>query len=383
MYGMLAFCGTGEAKQARGENAPVRSARDLAVEAALAAMADAGITPRDVDGVITASPTADPHFMFSSVVTEALNIPARVNTALQNAGATPCMGVLYGARAIAAGEAHTVLVVESDSRGSRLKGDKVQALRATRPWVDDWEDPFGLMVPGKYALIAQRWMHRYGRSREDLAAVAVAARKHAQRQAGAPKKDPLTLEAVLASPPVASPLHVLDCCPVADWGGAVILTTLERARDMKKPPVRLLGGGEGHAAYHMHETDELPSDATRKSAEAAFGIAGVKPADIDTAQVFDAFTIAAIVAMEELGFCERGAGGQLFATGATQLDGSIPTNTTGGMMTWGNAHIIVLPEAIRQVRGEAGANQVKDAELAVAHGIGGPMSLSCTLVLGK
>jgi acetyl-CoA acetyltransferase len=133
----------------------------------------------------------------------------------------------------------------------------------------------------------------------------------------------------------------------------------------------------------MHETEELPSAATRKSAEAAFGIAGVRPSDIDTAQVFDAFSIAALVAMEEIGFCERGQGGALFAGGHTALEGSIPTNTSGGMMTWGNAHILVLPEAIRQVRGEAGVNQVSGVELALAHGIGGPMSLSCLLILGK
>jgi len=379
-YGKLAFVGTGEA--ALGGDR-VRTAQDLAVEASLAAMADAGLSPRDIDGVITASPSGDPHFVFSSLVTEALNIPARINTTLQSAGASPCMGVLYAARAIASGEAHTVLICESDSRAARFKGDKIQALRASRPWTDDWEDPYGLTVPGKYALIAQRWMHRHGGSAEDLAAVAVAARAHAARQATAPKRDPLSIEAVLASPMIASPLRVLDCCPVTDWGGAMILTTLERARDLRKPPVRLLGGGEGHAPYHIHENDELPSAATRQSAEAAFGIAGVKPSDIDTAQVFDAFTIAALVAMEELGFCAPGEGGRLFAEGHTALGGSIPTNTSGGMMTWGNAHIIVLPEAIRQVRGEAGVNQVPDVELALAHGIGGPMSLSCTLILGR
>lgn len=380
LYGTIAFAGVGEA--AIGPDR-VRTAQDLAVEAGLAAMADAGIGPRDVDGVITASPAGDPHFMFSSLVAEALNIPARINTAIQDAGASPCMGVLYAARAIAAGDAHTVLVCESDSRGARFKGDKIQAMRAARPWTDDYEDPFGLTVPGKYALIARRWMHRYGRGPEDLAAVAVAARAHAMRQPQAPRRDPLTVEAVLASAPIASPLHALDCCPVADWGGAVIVTTLERARDMRKPPVRLLGGGEGHGPYHLNENDELPPAAARQSAAAAFGIAGVTPADIDTAQVFDAFSIAALVAMEELGFCEPGEAGALFAGGHTALGGSIPTNTTGGMMTWGNAHIIVLPEAVRQVRGDAGINQVQGAKLALAHGIGGPMSLSCTLILGQ
>jgi len=380
MYGRIAFAGTGEAAYASSK---VRTAQDLAVEASLAALADAGLSPRDVDGVITASPTADPHFMFSALVAEALHIEPRISSSVQNAGASPCIGVLHAARAIASGEAHTVLVCESDSRAARFKGDKIQALRAARPWTDDYEDPFGLTVPGKYALIAQRWLHRSGGKPEHLAAVAVAARRHAMRQPNAPKRDPLTVETVLASPLIAAPLRVLDCCPVTDWGGAVIITSLERGRDMRKPPVRLLGGAEGHAPYHMHETDDLPSNATRKSAELAFARAGVKPADIDVAQVFDAFTIAALVAMEELGFCERGAGGALFANGHTALDGTIPTNTAGGMLTWGNAHVIVLPEAIRQVRGEAGVNQVEDAELALAHGIGGPMSVSCTLILGK
>jgi acetyl-CoA acetyltransferase len=379
-YGNIALAGVGEAAISTTQ---VRSAQELAVEAGLAAMADAGLTSRDIDGVITASPAGDPHFMFSTLVAEALNVRARVNMAVQAAGASPGMGVLYAARAIAAGDAHTVLVCESDSRGAKFKGDKIQAMRAARPWTDDWEDPFGLTVPGKYALIAQRWMHRHGRGREDLAAVAVAARAHAMRQPHAPRKEPLAMEKVLGSAPIAAPLHAFDCCPVADWGGAVLVTSVERARDMRQPVVRLLGAGEGHCAYHVADIDDLPPSATRQSAEAAFGIAGVKPGDIDTAQVFDAFTIAALIAMEELGFCEPGAAGSLFAGGHTALGGSIPTNTTGGMLTWGNAHVIVLPEAVRQVRGDAGVNQVAGAKLALAHGIGGPMSLAVTMILGR
>lgn len=380
MYGRIALAGVGEAAIS---STRVRTAQDLAVEAGLAAMADAGVTSREVDGVITASPAGDPHFMFSTLVAEALNIPARVNMAIQAAGASPGMGVLYAARAIAAGDASAVLVCESDSRGAKFKGDKIQAMRAARPWTDDWEDPFGLTVPGKYALVAQRWMHRTGGRPEDLAAVAVAARQHAMRQPDAPRKDPLTVDKVLGSAMIASPLHALDCCPVADWGGAVLVTSVERARDMRQPVVRLLGAGEGHTPYHLAEDDELPPAATRQSAQAAFGIAGVKPSDIDTAQVFDAFTVAALIAMEDLGFCEPGASGALFAEGHTALGGSIPTNTTGGMLTWGNAHVIVLPEAVRQVRGDAGVNQVAGARLALAHGIGGPMALAVTMILGQ
>jgi acetyl-CoA acetyltransferase len=380
MYRNIAFVGVGEASLSKSA---VRSALDLAVEASLAALADAGLTACDIDGVLTASPAGDPHFMFSALVVEALGIPARISTTLQSAGASPSIALLYAARAILSGACHTVLVCESDSRGARFKGDKIQAMRAARPWTDDYEDPVGLTVPGKYALIAQRHMHRFGTRPEDLAAVAVAARAHAQRQAGAPKRDPLTVEAVLASPLVADPLRALDCCPVLDWGGAVIVTTSERARNMRKPPVLLLGAGEGHGPYHPHEMAELPSPATRVSGEAAFAMAGVRPQDIDVAEVFDAFTIAALVAMEELGFCGPGDGGTLFASGATALDGKIPVNTTGGMLTWGNAHIIVVPEAVRQVRGEAGVNQIPNVELAVAQGIGGPMAVSCTLVLGK
>jgi acetyl-CoA acetyltransferase len=380
MHRKIALVGVGEAAVSK---TAVRSALDLAVEASQAALVDAGLTPLDVDGVLTASPAGDPHFMFSSLLVEALGIPARINTALQSAGASPCIALLYAARAIMSGACHTVLVCESDSRGARFKGDKIQAMRAARPWTDDYEDPVGLTVPGKYALIARRYMHRFGIRPEHLAAVAVAARTHAQRQAHAPKRDPLSIEAVLASPLVAEPLRTLDCCPVLDWGGAVIITTAERARDMRKLPVLLLGAGEGHGPYHPHEMPELPSPATRLSGQAAFAMAGVTPQDIDVAEVFDAFTIAALIEMEELGFCEPGQAGTLFASGATAVGGSIPVNTTGGMLTWGNAHILVLPEAVRQVRGEAGVNQVANVELALAQGIGGPMASSCTIVFGK
>ena len=165
IYSSLAIAGVGEADLFVDR---VRSAKDLAVEAALKAMDDAGIRSHDIDGVITASPAADPHFVFSSLVGEALNINARLSTALQNAGASPMLGVMYAARAIASGEAHTVLVCESDSRGAKFKGDKIQAMRAARPWSDDFEDPFGLTVPAKYALLAQAWMHRYGAKRISL-----------------------------------------------------------------------------------------------------------------------------------------------------------------------------------------------------------------------
>ena len=191
IYSSLAIAGVGEADLFVDR---VRSAKDLAVEAALKAMDDAGIRSHDIDGVITASPAADPHFVFSSLVGEALNINARLSTALQNAGASPMLGVMYAARAIASGEAHTVLVCESDSRGAKFKGDKIQAMRAARPWSDDFEDPFGLTVPAKYALLAQAWMHRYGAKPQDLAGVAVAAREHGRRQPNALKKEPLALK---------------------------------------------------------------------------------------------------------------------------------------------------------------------------------------------
>jgi acetyl-CoA acetyltransferase len=380
IYTSIAIAGVGEADLFVNR---VRSAKDLAVEASLNAMRDAGITSKDIDGVITASPSADPHFVFSSLDYEALSINARVTTALQNAGASPLLGVMYAARVIASGEAHTVLVCESDSRGAKFKGDKIQAMRAARPWSDDFEDPYGLTVPAKYALIAQAWMHRYGAKPEDLASVAVAAREHGRRQPLAIKKEALTIEGVLNSPMIASPLHALDCCPVSDWGGAVLVTSLERARDMKKKPVRILGAGEGHGAYHLYETRELPSSATSLAAKRAFDMAGLAPKDINVAQVFDAFSIAAILALEEIGLCAKGEGGLFFSSGRSALDGDIPINTTGGMMTWGNAHIIVLPEAVRQARGDAGINQVKDVQVSLAHGIGGPMSLSSTLLLAQ
>jgi acetyl-CoA acetyltransferase len=132
----------------------------------------------------------------------------------------------------------------------------------------------------------------------------------------------------------------------------------------------------------LHETRELPSLATALGAKRAFDMAGLSPKDVDVAQVFDAFSIAAILALEEIGLCEKGEGASYFSSGKTALGGALPTNTTGGMMTWGNAHIIVLPEAVRQARGDAGINQVKDAKVSLAHGIGGPMSLSSTLLLG-
>jgi acetyl-CoA acetyltransferase len=246
-----------------------------------------------------------------------------------------------------------------------------------------FDDVYGWTIPGYYALAANRHMHVHGTTAEQLAEIAVATRFNAGPNPNARHRDPITVDDVLSSPPVADPLRRLDCCLVTDGGGAVVLTTAERARSLRRRPLHVLGSAEiALGMSPVYQDDILQSPASR-TGKVALAQAGLRPEEIDVLQVYDSFTITVLLTLEGLGFCDAGEGGPLVEDGRLRYDGALPTNTDGGGLSAvhpGMRGIFLLVEAARQLWGEADA-QVPDAEVALCHATGGYLSTGATTIL--
>ncbi|MGH9901585.1 MAG: acetyl-CoA acetyltransferase [Pyrinomonadaceae bacterium] len=297
-------------------------------------------------------------------------------------------GRLVGAAlGIAAGLCEVVLITYGSSLWSDRSALVGQGGVDPRMPAAQFEMPYGDLSPiAAYALAAARHMHEYGTTAEQLAEVAVSTRQWATLNPRALLREPLTVADVVQSPMVASPLHKLDCCLMTDGGGAVVVTSAERARDLRRPPVYLLGSGFGSSHLTISQMDDLTTTAAVTSGRRAFQTAGVTPADIDLVEVYDSFTISVVLALEDLGFCEKGEGGRFVQGGRLAPGGELPTDTSGGGLSYthpGALGIFLIIEAVRQLRGECSERQVPDAELALVHGIGGWLSAHATLILGR
>ena len=373
MLGHIAIVGIGEA---RGGKATGKTAVQLQAEAVKAALDDAGLGKEAIDGLITGSPDAEPHHMWSAFLAEYLGLRLRYSAAVQLGGATPHANLIHAALVLAGGQAETVLVVDGDNRATRFT-DKAGAMASQVGRLDsldpghEFDAPFGPTVPGMYALLARRHMHEYGTTPEQLAALAVAARKHGALHPHAQLRKPVTVAEVLASPLIADPIHRDECALVSDWGGALLLTVAARARSLRADPVLVLGWGQAHQGYNPSQAGSLTSLPIRDSARQAYAMAGLGPEKIHAAEIYDSFTITALVALEDAGFCEKGEGGKFVEGGRIELGGRLPVNTHGGLLS--EAHVLGMShivEAVRQLRGQAGERQVKDAEIGVVTGWG-------------
>jgi acetyl-CoA acetyltransferase len=264
----------------------------------------------------------------------------------------------------------------------RTIGRRHASVREYNPY----ETPFRPFLPSTaYALAASRHMHRYGTTREQLAAVAVAARQWALLNPVAWEKKPLSIEDVLNARMISYPFTVRDICLVTDGGGAVIMTTAERARSLKKSPAYVLGCGQAITHANISSMPELTVTGAAASGRQAYAMAGLGPADIDVLELYDAFTINTILFLEDLGFCKKGDGGAFVENGRIAPGGALPVNTNGGGLSYchpGMYGLLLLIEATRQLRGECGARQVAGAEIAIAHGNGGVLSSQSTVILG-
>jgi acetyl-CoA acetyltransferase len=349
--------------------------------AALEALAESGMTMKDVDGVFV-------NYMGeegSVQVGEYLGIsePRYADSTDFGGGAFEAF-VHHAMLAIANGRCEVALLAYA----SRQRSLRSRSMAGGSPQVTirtQFETPYGLPFPiGCYAMIAARHMHQYGTTSEQLGEIAVAARKWAQMNPKAWRRDPLTIDDVLQSRMISDPLHSLDCCLVTDGGGVVILTNKERARDAVKKPIRVLGAGESQTHWHMAQMPDMTVSPGAVSGREAFAMAGIKPTDVDFIEPYDSFTITVLLALEDLGFCKKGEGGPFVEGGRLAPGGELPAMTMGGGLSYnhpGALGLLLLVEAVRQLRGEAGERQVPNAKIGVAHGVGGVYSTAATVVM--
>lgn len=375
---------TGVSDTAAGE-LPGSSCMGLHAEAALGAVTDAGLSLADIDGVLCAYSFTEPHLMLASVFCEHLGMHPGFCAAVQAGGATACIMVMQAAALVESGQCRHVLCVTGDNRLTGMSRDGAVAALA-EVGHPQFERPYGISVPAAYALVARRYLHEYGATLEQLAAIAVEHRRHAARHPKAHKRAPITLADVMASREIASPLRLHDCCLISDGAAALVVSAGDAARDTARRPAGVLGAGQGHTHEHVMCAPTLTDFGCKQSSRLAFERAGVAPADIDVAEIYDSFTITLLVELESIGFFARGEAGAAAAAGALGLGGTLPCNTHGGLLSFGHSgaaggmfHIV---EAVRQLRGEAESRQVPDAGLAFVHGDGGILSAHCSLVLG-
>jgi len=380
----VAIVGVGESDIGK---VPDMTGLGLNAQAARRALDDAGLKVSDIDGVLTAYSFTEPYFMLGTVLCEYLGLRPRYNASLVVGGATPAVMLRHAAEAIAAGQVQTVLVCAGENRATGQSRDQaVAALMAVgHPY---FERPYGPSIPGFYAMISRRHMTEFGTTEEQMAAVAVTARHHASMHPNAHMRKPITVADVMSSKPIADPLKMLDCCLLSDAGGAFIVTSAERARDLKSRPAYLAGIGEYHTHEHIMCAPSLTEFGARESGQTAYRMAGLGPRDVDVAQLYDCFTVVPMIELEELGLCERGESGSYYEKGQARVGGGrVPINTHGGMLSHAHAGaaggLLGIVEAVRQLRGGLGPRQVEGAEVALVHNEGGILSSHCTLVLTK
>ncbi len=377
MRGRVAIVGAAESDEVG--RLPGKSALMLHAEAAHNALADAGLGAKDVDAVLsTGRQTAND-------VPEYLGIRPRYLDNTQMGGCSFIAHLQHALCIVEAGVAEVVLITHGESGASRVgMGGGDRFAPDTPP--GQFEMPFGIGgPPTRYALAQARHMHEYGTTREQVAEVAVSTRKWAQRNPRALMRDPITVDDVLSSRAIAWPIHLLDCCVVTDGGGALVVTSADRAKDLRRKPVWVLGTGEATCHSIISQMPRFHVwDAAVMAGERAWAMSGAKPSDVDLAMLYDAFTIVPILALEALGFCKPGEGGAFVANGRTAPGGALPMNTNGGGLSYthtGMYGMFLLVEAVRQLRGECGERQVAGAKTAVCHGTGGILSASATAIL--
>jgi acetyl-CoA acetyltransferase len=380
LRGRVAIAGVGLA--GCGE-APGRTEIEILAEASRNAVADAGLSIRDIDGLLTASTTS---FMPALSVAEYLGIRPLFSDSNSIGGASFVSHLIPAALALEAGLCDAVLVAYGSNQRTGMGRRDQGKLKAQLDPVT-YEAPYRPFNPAtSYALAAARHMYQYGTTREQLAEVAVAARQWAQKNPEAFSRDPLTIHDVLSSRMISDPLSVRDCCLVTDGGGAFVLTRADRARTLQQPPVFVLGMGAAHWHRQISQMPDLTVSAAAESGPKAFAMAALHPADIDIIELYDAFTINTILFLEDLGFCAKGAGGSFVEGGAIAPGGRLPVNTNGGGLSCvhpGMYGIFTIVEAVRQLRNQAGERQIAGAEVALCHGNGGVLSSQVTAILGS
>jgi len=375
LRGKIAIVGAAESDL--GEVAPGLTPVDLMAQATHGALEDAGLQLSDIDGVFTAT-TQLPFPALS--LCEYLGISPRYVDGTNIGGSSFMSHLGHALAAIHSGMCSVALIAYGSNQ--RTVGRSQSAPQEISPYDAPYQPRFPLNA---YALAAARHMHEFGTTREQLAEVAVAARQWALLNPKAWEKKPLTIQEVLSAPIVSSPLSVRDCCLVTDGGGAILVTSAERARTLKKTPVFVLGVGDAVTHRHVASMPDLTTTGARLSGERAYAMSGLTAKDIDVIELYDAFTICTILFLEDLGFCKKGEGGGFVERGAIAPGGAWKVNTSGGGLSYchpGMYGLMLLIESVRQLRAECGARQASGAQTALVHGNGGVLSSESTVILG-
>jgi acetyl-CoA acetyltransferase len=367
----------GAAESDLGAVAALMSPIDLMAQGVQRALQDAGLGLADVDGMFCATTQARTSAM--SLV-EYLGLPDVYTDSTIVGGSSFEIHVAHAHAALEAGLCKIAVIAYGSTQ--RTVGRRAASVREYNPY----ETPFRPFLPATaYAMAASRHMHQFGTTREQLAEVAVAAREWALLNPAAWERKPLTIADVLNARPISDPLTVRDCCLVTDGGGAIVMTTTERARDLKKPPVPVLGWGQSITHASITSMPDLTRTGAIVSGAQAYAMAGVEPSDIDVLALYDAFTINTILFLEDLGFCKKGEGGPFVQDGRIGPSGDLAVNTNGGGLSYchpGMYGLFLLIEAVRQLRTECGVRQVAAADTALVHGNGGVLSAQATVILG-
>ena len=363
-----AVTGIGETVYSRGSGTTPLA---LQLEASLAAIADAGLTPKDIDGVI---PYGAGAAVAEDFITNFGIDDLRYSATTPMGGASCVAAVQSAAMVVAAGVANHVLIPIGRNGASQSRiGDRVREMPQFRV-IGEYEMPIGSIAPAQlYAQMARRHMELYGTRSEQLAEIAVTVRNHAMLNNNALMQKPMTIEDHQASRIISDPLRLFDCCLESDGGAAIVVSGTERAKDLAQRPVYISGVAEGHpdSPSAITQRGDLTRLGTAKAAPKAFEMAGVTHADIDVAEIYDCFTYIVMCQLEDLGFCDKGEGGDFVQGGRLALGGDLPINTHGGLLS--QAHIVGMNhivELVRQLRGQAGAAQVDGAEVGLVTGFG-------------
>ncbi|HEV7847778.1 MAG TPA: acetyl-CoA acetyltransferase [Mycetocola sp.] len=342
------------------------------------ALDDAGLGLADVDGLFTSSSY---YAMPTLTLGEYLGVHPRYVDSTAVGGCAFVAQLAHAAAAIEAGLCEVAVI----GYGSTQRSDAGKLVSMAEQ--SAYELPYGLIHPiGAFGMIAHRHMAEFGTTSEQLAELAVAARQWSMLTDDAPYPTPLTIEDVLGSPVIASPLHKLDCCLVTDGGGAVVVTSAARARDLRSDPIYLLGAGEAQNHRNVSQMADLTTTEAVQSANRAFTMAGVTRDDIDTAHVYDAFTISLLVLLEDLGFCRKGEGGAFVENGGVAPGGRLALNTNGAGLSYshpGMLSMFLIIEAVQQLRGTAGRRQIPGARLSLVHGMGMTLAAHASAILSN
>lgn len=389
----IAIVGVGEAKQGRSA-----AASPMALHASLVdlALADARITLADVDAILTVSPRADPYLIHAAALAEFLGIAPSITWTIEAGGAAPAAMVEVARGLIDGGQARTVLAVAADMPlGAVSRNSYVKTLAEAGPVHPDYERPFAPTVPAMFGLVARAHMNAYATKREHFAAVAMQDRAMASMHPNAHFTAPLSLDTYISGAPIADPLTMFDCAPVSDGGGAFVMTAIEgnssqtngNSGNTHRNVVRVLGTGFSTNHQHLSAAPSLVEFGAGRALDGALKMAELDRDAIDVAMIYDCFTIAMLVNLEDLGFVEKGRSGPVFAAGGFGRNSAMPVNTHGGLLSHGHparaGGIGNLIEAVLQVRAECGPRQVDDVRVAMAHGMGGVFATHGVVVVGQ